>query len=131
MEEKNELNFAYTFRPIYYFSRIFGLMPFTITYYPNGQVKGTKIGLFDAVWLGISIFAYFSAAYYTYLLMKVAKIPDVSPVFFYMSFTIQITRLFSGGVIVGLDLCNRNKLINILKKISSFDRTVCICIYNF
>lgn len=123
MEELNELDFAYTFRPIYYFSRIFGLMPFTITYYPNGQVKGTRIGLIDGVWLCIAIIAYFSSAYNTYQMMKIVVVPD-SPILFNLSFTIQISRLFSGGVIVWLDFCNRFRYVNILKKLSTFDRTV-------
>lgn len=47
-------NFEYCFRPIYYFSRAYGQIPFTITYYKNGAIDGVKIYKRDYIWVAIS-----------------------------------------------------------------------------
>lgn len=119
-----ELNFAYSFRPIYYFSRIFGLMPFTITYYPNGRVKGARVNSIDGIWLVISINVYLISAAFSYQTMKVWVDQSAPVLVFYFGYLIQIIRLFFGGFIIALDLFNRFKLVGILKKLSIFDRKV-------
>lgn len=45
-----KIDFAYSFRPIYYFSRVYGLMPFTITYNARGSINGLEVRLFDLLW---------------------------------------------------------------------------------
>lgn len=42
--------FAHCFRPIYIFSRAFGLMPFSIICQSNGGVRESKVTKFDALW---------------------------------------------------------------------------------
>lgn len=55
MPSPKDFNFAYGFRPIYYSSRIFGLMPFTFVYNSKGKIDGSKVELVDILWLIISI----------------------------------------------------------------------------
>lgn len=45
-----KIDFAYNFRPNYYISRVFGLMPFTIAYDLNGDIQGAKFTKFDRLY---------------------------------------------------------------------------------
>lgn len=55
MPSSRDFNFVYGFCPIYYFSRLFGLVPFTLVYNSNGTIEGQQIKVFDIMWFVISI----------------------------------------------------------------------------
>lgn len=56
-------SFAYCFRPVYIVSRIFGLMPFSITFGSNGEIRKSNVSKFDVfwfvVWLCLLLFGVF------------------------------------------------------------------------
>lgn len=65
MAQQNELpahrrNFAYCFRPIYYFARFAGQMPFTITYQPNSSAVKAKFYEIDLIWIAYSLCVHIS-----------------------------------------------------------------------
>lgn len=119
-----KLNFAYTFRPIYLVSRVFGLMPFSIVYYPNGDIHKPRISKFDGVWsvLSLSIYVYgiFSTLSYT---------NEYSANLRFQSKILNICYTLTIGLGLGfcissiiLDMGNRFKLIGIIKKFDIFDK---------
>lgn len=123
-QRSNAINFAYSFRPIYYFSRIFGFAPFTIMHDSNGTIQVPKIRAFDIVWLILSIFA-----------------QVLSPILFfrnekYSIHHISLTILIRSDIIIIavrtifiilaiiLEMSKRYKMVEILKKIIDFDEDV-------
>lgn len=119
-----KLNFAYCFRPIYYFSRIFGYMPFTIIYDSSGAIQKPKIRIFDLIWFILSFLIQtipplmyvqnegLSIHYATsFILSRI----DIILVNFWMTYII---------VSIAMDMYNRFILIEILKRINNFDEEV-------
>lgn len=43
--------FSYGFRPIYYFSRALGLMPYSVIYNLNGEIQEHRFHIGDGLWL--------------------------------------------------------------------------------
>lgn len=113
-----------SFRSIYYVTRFVGLWPFTIVYHSNGSIKKSSVGLFDKFWFLISICLYLTAFFYTCTFMKHQdpnKSNYLSELLFYLS---QIPTLLFGAVNVILDMFNRHKIVNILRKFNTFDSRV-------
>lgn len=119
-----KMNFAYCFRPVYYVSRIFGYMPFTIIYDSNGAIQRPKIRAFDFIWFILSvliqtlppIFYVQNEAlsiYYgtSFILSRI----DIILVTFWMIYII---------VSLVMDMWNRFILIDILKRINNIDEEV-------
>lgn len=112
----------YCFRPIYYFSRIFGVMPFSIVCDLNGEIKKIKISVFDGLWFFISISIY--------LLMAIIYQRDLKLVIDQRSFLyaagnfLLILSLAIYVIAIGTDMYNRSKYVEILKKITVFDNEV-------
>ena len=118
------MKFQLEFQSVYFFSRCIGLWPFTIIYHSDGSIKGARIHLFDKLWFLISICLYLTALYYAFLNMKnqTAKNGHISSFIFYLT---QIPVLLFSCVSIILDMINRNKLVNTLKKFNIFDSEVC------
>lgn len=121
-------NFFYSFRPIYYFSRTFGLLPFTIEYDSNGIIQAAVIRSLDILWLIITILSYFLSSMLSLKLYN--EYPKISNnteslILIGGDNFILIFGLLFGIVIIIMDLCNRSKLLDILKNIHTFDETVC------
>lgn len=117
--------FQHGFQPIYYFSRLIGLWPFTMIYISNGLIKETRINLFDSVWFLISISFYLTALFYACRKFDSdsSKIFDIWSLVYCIG---QILALLFGAVGIALDMFNRNKLINILNKFIIFDNEVSV-----
>lgn len=115
-------NFALSFRPIYYCSRVFGLMPFTIIYDSNDNVQKPKVGLLDSLWFLISICSYLIMAYIS--CQRSAIYQNIPYVFSFGVFMIFLSSQIFGALIIVMDMCNRFRLVDILKKIVIFDKEV-------
>lgn len=118
------LNFAYSFRPVYYLSRVFGLMPFSIEYDLNDRPQLPRVKRLDAMWFAIAICLYLSMAYVSYQKLNLPQDSSVPYILFLGEHLFQILDLVYGALIIGLDMCNRYKLVNILKKLILFDEEV-------
>ena len=120
---KNALNFAYSFRPIYYISRVFGLIPY-IFHDKTGAIHRPRIRLSDFFWLIISLSIHIG---FTIYCIRDAKLPKknhkhcVLQLFVYV---IESLSLIFGAIMIIMDMCNRIKLVNIFQKINDFDETV-------
>lgn len=119
-----KLNFAHSFRPIYYVSRFYGLMPFSIVYNSKGKANEPWTGAIDILWFIISICAYISLAFLSYQNMGVPKVPNVPIVLVFADDMILVVGLVYGAVIMAMDMCNRYKLVDILRMFQTIDKEV-------
>lgn len=119
-----DLNFADSFRPLYCYSRIFGLMPFSIVSDSNGEPQVPRVGVFNILWFIISIFLYLSMAYYSYIDMHVPRDSSFPYAFILAGFIMQIFRLIFGALMIVIDMCKRYKLVDILKNFNIFNKEV-------
>lgn len=119
-----KFNFAYSLLPLYYFSRVFGLLPFTILYDTNGDVRGARVTLFDIFWFIISVCIFLSLAVFSYSIINLPDGPNESPTLILGDYILLIVGLFYGAAIIVYDMCNRLRLIDIIKKFTIFDKEV-------
>lgn len=115
------MNFAYCFRPVYYFSRIFGFTPYTIIYDSNGRIQVPKIRVLDIIWLILSIFAQIlSPILYTRNEKFSIYHINLAILIRADAIIIAVRTIFNISAIV-MDMCNRYKLVETLKKLDDFD----------
>lgn len=122
MANPDHYNFAHVIKPIYYCSRLFGFMPFTIVYDGNGKILEPKIRFIDILWFLVVIGLYILSIISNFQTMDFLKQSS----FILIGGDYVILKLglaFSISVIV-IDLCNRKKLIEIFKNFESFDENV-------
>lgn len=120
-----KLNFAYTFRPVYYFCRAFGLMPFKITYYSNGTIHGFEITTFDIMWFIISMgFNLILTFFMIDNSQHVENLKDMSIILVGGDFILQVFSMIFDIILIVMDMCISSRLVRILKKINAFDEEV-------
>lgn len=124
VEDANKLNFAYSFRPIYYFSRTVGLMPFSIAYDSNGNAQEPRVKRLDALWFVVSISCYIFVAWSTYRIyyLAILQSPYTILVLNMCDYLLLIGELIFAVVMIAMDMWNRFNLVDILKKIQYFDK---------
>lgn len=119
-------NFVYSFRPIYDFCRLFGLMPFSFTFNSNGTLNGFEIGTFDILWFIISLILNLTLAFMLSTdLYYMNEIKIQSVILDGGDFINQIFCSVFDAILIAIDLCICSKLVQILKKINIFDEKVC------
>lgn len=117
-------NDQHGFQSIYYFSRCVGLWPFTITYNSNGSIKEARICLFDWLWFWISNCLNLAALFCSYERQSYEQ-SSYEDYFWYLIYnSSEMPTLLYLTASITLDMFNRNKLVNILKKFIIFDRKV-------
>lgn len=118
-------NFVYSFLPIYYFSRFFGLMPYTIIYDSRGEIQTQQIRTIDGVWFTVSICIYVLAALSNYQTVKLPDEMTEVPFALYIGhYTLLIEGLLVCAIAIGFDMNNRYKLVVILNAFIEFDKEV-------
>lgn len=125
-EKLQKFDFMYSFRPLYYISRIFGYMPFSIVCDSNDSIKGPKIRLFDSIWFIIAMSVYISSAI---MILQNVEYPEIQSnivmtVLKSSDHLVLAFMLIFGAVIIVMDMLNRFKLVDILKDINTFDEEV-------
>lgn len=121
-----KFNFFYSFRPIYYFSRTFGFMPFTIVFNSNGSIQGPNIRTFDILWFIIAITIYILSAIVVLQNTEHLEMGSTteSAILKNTDFVILVSMLFFGALIIAMDMYNRGTIVEMLKSIKSFDDEV-------
>lgn len=120
----SNMNSAYSYRPIYYFSRIFGLMPFSIIYSSDGRAQKPRVSVFDGLWFVISICIYILMAVISYKNIILPTNSNSSYLMILGDYVLLILGLFIGALTIGMDMCNRFKIVDILKMFDTFDNKV-------
>lgn len=124
-ELSKNFNFMYSFRPIYYFSRAYGFLPFTIIYSSRGTIHGIEVQTFDILWFGISIIMNSILAFM--ISNDTELLQDSKGGSIILVGGDYLAHIFSMVFLVlsiGTDMCIRYKLVDILKKINNFDEKV-------
>lgn len=116
--------FAYCFRPIYIVSRVFGLMPFSITFQLNGNVREPNVSKFDILWFAIWLCHNLLGIFVTF---RMANVDPSNPQEFSLISVlgdsgILLLTLIVTSIAMGLNLRNRHKLVDIIKRISNLDK---------
>lgn len=118
-------NFAFSFRPIYFLSRAFGLMPFSITYDSNGEIQEPRISRLDVLGFVIGICVQLILTYLHIRNVKASKDPNTAQYFLILcDYVLWVAIMIYGILLRGLDMYNRFKLVNILKDFTMFDKEV-------
>lgn len=119
------LDFAFIYRPVYYCSRIFGLMPFSIDYDSNGAVRGPRVRTLDCLWFITAICLYIYFAIKSYRSIILPKKHDSSVYLIILSdYLLLILGLLVGAIIICMDMYNRFKIVEIMELFNTFDREV-------
>lgn len=118
-----KLSFSHSFRPTYLVSRAFGLMPFSIVYFPNGDIDRPKVSIIDGLWFAFSLCIYIFGIYVA------SSIPILNQGILKIALVLLIgyTICFELGLILGLlsvtlDMSNRFKIVDIMRKFTFFDQ---------
>lgn len=120
------INFIDIFRPVYYFLRFCGQMPFSIVQSSNSEIfLQPRVNKRDALWFLISMCLYTIATWRTFgkLTAKLYENEIVCVLFTGNSLLHVVTMMF-GIVKLFMDMYNRRKLVNILNKFTQFDQEV-------
>lgn len=118
-------NFIFCFRPIYYFARLCGQMPFTITSQATTTIVALKLYKRDFIWFAISLaiqatFIWMAINFYKSFRQAVA----ITSTIYFGNLTIWFMSLLFGIAAMALDACNRHKIVRILNQITIFDTEV-------
>lgn len=115
-------NFMDSFKPVYFVLRLLGLKPFSITHDSDGEPKRPKITILDGIWLAISLSVYAFMAY-SVEGNEHKKLSAVSFMYI-LGYIFTMFGLFCSVATIVIDICNRFKFVDILRKITIFDNEV-------
>lgn len=121
-----KFNLSYSIQPIYYFSRIFGLMPIKLVYDSNGSINGARIIVTGVLWSIISIGLHMYVAIHFSLHVECTK-GVTSIILANGTKTIVMLHIVFNCLCIMMELCNCFKLADILKKLNSFDEEASRC----
>lgn len=119
----NEHSFLFTLRPVIHFSRLFGLISYSIVQEPNGEIREPKVTKCGAFWFVSSMALCLSMAYINHI-----NSPSLSnSVSFILHMGLHLLVFFEmifGVIVLLFDMCNRFKTVAILKTFTNFDTEV-------
>lgn len=123
-DQPKKLNFEYCLRPIYFISRVSGLLPFSVARDSNGIIHAPRINAFDFVFFIVSISWYLFLTFVSFREIQFWPNLNKSQVLTVSNYSLLIVTLIFGALTITMDLFNRAKLIDILKKFITFDQNV-------
>lgn len=118
-----ETSFEYSIRPIYYFSRVFGSLPFSVVRGSDGRIQGPRVNTIDLLWFIVSICWYLALAIAVYRNPLLPQGSNASILMLGDNLMVVLGLTF-GAVIIVMDMFNRTKLVAIFKRFSIFDQNV-------
>lgn len=125
------VHFTHVFRPIYYFNRLCGHMPFSIVQSLNDKFHHqSRVSVFDVLWFIISICIYTGlASCICWYLNRALSLYAVKPILYFLASTINGLRLINflcGILMLSMDMCSRQRHVYIFNKFTAFDRKVSV-----
>lgn len=121
-DQIRKLNFAFSFQPIHYISRVYGLMPFSFTYDSDGDLYGVKIWPLDYLWFVVSICLYTLLTLVPYKYLAVKQDPNIPFVLIFTDHMLLMLGLISGAFIISFDIYNRCKFVDVINHFNVFDK---------
>lgn len=119
-----KLNFEYCLRPIYFISRASGLLPFSIARDSNGTICAPRINTFDFLFFIVSISWYLFLTFASFRDIQFWPSLNKSHVLTVSNYSLLIMGLIFGALTITMDISNRTRLVDILKKFIIFDQNV-------
>lgn len=120
-----ETDFVKSIRPIYYFSRVFGFLPFSIEFDSKGEVQNARISAFDFLWFVIVIGFHLVLAFICLQKQDSPKFNlNLSYILFLGDYILIILGLIYGAEARLMDMCNRSKFVRIVRQFDDFDKEV-------
>lgn len=111
-------------KPVYFVSRMCGLMPFSIRCDSNGQVQEARVGPFDALWFIGAITTNLALIVFTVTLLREQPIANEFLILHLGSRVLTIAAYVGIIFAIILDMVHRKGLIKILKDLLTFDKNV-------
>lgn len=115
------------FRPLFCFSRITGLMPFSVVCNSNGEVQSCKVKVVDVVWFTISICVCISLAILNYNQIHSSIDHQYQIAMIVLNVGISIISLLACTFFVlfyVINMSNRNKFLGSQENFERFDNEV-------
>lgn len=125
VSDQLQSNFLQSFKPIYYFSRVFGLMPFSIVCNSSGEIQKHRVNRFDAAWFIVSICVFSLVAFLTYehLIYVHNDAFILNSIVFFDNIHITMELVFA-VLFIGMDMYNRSYIVDMMKLLATFDKEV-------
>lgn len=122
-------DFIYSYRPMYYFARFFGLLPFSFVYDSNGELQAPRVTIFDGVWFVLSVVFYLMLAISSFEGFEI--IPnDPAPLVNLINALLLTVGLCNGATMIVVNMCVRFRFTAILKTITAFDKEASLNRFN-
>lgn len=119
-----QINFLFSIRPIYYFSRICGLMPFTIVQSSTDDIQTVRVTKLDFLWFITSVSLYSLMAIVCFQTTNYEGNSNKSEVLLIGDRLLLTISLMTSVMKIFFDMFNRFRLIDIWKKLAYFDKEV-------
>lgn len=119
-----QMDFWDGFKPVYYFSRAFGLLPFSIRRNSNGDIQEPKVNRLDGLWFLLTIVVFLSASYFVHQYISAFNSKTGTYVAIILDDLHVVSSLAFGALMIAMDMCNRLKIVELWKHFISFDKEV-------
>lgn len=128
--------FLSSFKSSHYFLRAFGLWPFSIVCdESNGGVQKPKVTKIDLLWFIVSIHLYILAAIVFFNNRENFERKNVGSTAKYIIINGEFVRLAFCltliALLIGIDMCNRFKLVSVVNMFVAFDKLVDVLVSTF
>lgn len=117
-------NYVNSFRPIYYFSRVAGLMPFSIVWNPKEEYYMTQVRIIDGFWFTLIACVNLLVIYFVHQKNHSALTQYLPYLFTLVGTTNRIISQIFGAALIVMDMFNRSKMIDILNMFNLIDKEV-------
>lgn len=128
---KKELDFMDCLKPMNYFLRTLGLMPFSIYRVPNGNILKSKVRKWDVMWSLFTLCIYSSCVFISLEygnLQQESHAHNKSFIHIYRGVIAHNLHTTLGVIFcilfVTMDMCNRNEIVDLFNKFVIFDKEV-------
>lgn len=126
VKHSNEISFVSILRPYYFFSRVLGFLPFSLTLKSNGDVHKPRVSAFDLLWFVTTITLHIYLIFAFFQKIDFPKDPNASYILFFGDSIFNLAGLIIGIISMLLDMYNRSKLVDILNGFTDFGKEASI-----
>lgn len=117
--------FLYSIQSIYYFCRIFCLIPFSIVYDVKQNILTSKVRVIDGVLFVIFILIQLNCSAY-YFMSPLLQSSEMPHVLIHCDQIIRALVHFHSSIVIIMNMYNRHKIISIMKMFDTIDEEVTI-----
>lgn len=120
------MSFGSVFRPLHRLARIWGLAPYSIAADSNGELLNSKIHLYDGLWLLTTVLLYLAFLNYSVDAFNVDRkaLHRETWILILCARLLAIFAFLYGILSIIINMCNRFKLMNMVKMYTRFDEEV-------